>query len=61
MGAVDHLPGDRFARLQIEGGSQRVGNLIVELNGAALATALQAGAIVIFEISYHILCTIIGQ
>jgi len=54
-GAVDHLPGDRLARFQVEGGSQGEGMLGVDLHGAALtADALQAGRVMIFEMVAHI-------
>jgi len=50
MGVVDHLPGNRLAGLQVEGGSQGEGDVGLNLHGAALATdALQAGRVVIFE------------
>jgi hypothetical protein len=55
MGAVDHLPGDRLARFQVESRSQGEGNVSIDLHGATLtADTLQAGRVVIFEIGCNI-------
>jgi hypothetical protein len=47
MGAVDHLPGNGLARLQVQGGGQRERDIGINLHSAASATdALQAGGVV---------------
>jgi len=53
VGAVDHLPSNRLACLQVEGGSQGEGEVVVDLHGTALAAdALQADRVVIFKAGY---------
>jgi hypothetical protein len=55
MGAVDHLPGDRLARFQVEGESQGEWDVDVDLHGPALtADTLEAGTVVIFAMGCHI-------
>jgi hypothetical protein len=48
MSAIDHLPGDGLARLQVQSGSQRKRDVGINLHAAALTTdALQASGIAV--------------
>jgi hypothetical protein len=56
MSAIHHLPGDRFARFQVQGGSQRKRDVGINLHAAALATdALQASGVSILAAHIYVI------